>query len=240
MLPCSKYLPWISLNGFHSQVETLSPLTNCSSCKWTACLCVCQTDGASAVLIMSEEKALAMGYKPKAYLRYVHPLWLLELPQWSLSWSAHYVVFSSRQRFCLRVPGPQRSAAFGVSPSTFGKNVTLVLCLVLCVGKKMFNFSLCPFFDSCRPTYATPKVLERAGLTLNDIDVFEFHEAFAVSYHNTFQTVQGWLWTRLKLILMRLWAEIHVTQIPGWDCQNHAYTYKQNRKRDKIFTLGLY
>ncbi|KAG7222645.1 hypothetical protein INR49_026254 [Caranx melampygus] len=28
-----------------------------------------QTDGASAVLIMSEEKALAMGYKPKAYLR---------------------------------------------------------------------------------------------------------------------------------------------------------------------------
>uniref|UniRef100_A0A672R6X4 Trifunctional enzyme subunit beta, mitochondrial n=1 Tax=Sinocyclocheilus grahami TaxID=75366 RepID=A0A672R6X4_SINGR len=28
------------------------------------------TDGASAVLIMSEEKALAMGYKPKAYLRY--------------------------------------------------------------------------------------------------------------------------------------------------------------------------
>lgn len=34
---------------------------------------------------------------------------------------------------------------------------------------------------SHRPTYSTPKVLERAGLTLNDIDVFEFHEAFAVS-----------------------------------------------------------
>ncbi|NXJ86245.1 ECHB enzyme, partial [Trogon melanurus] len=29
------------------------------------------------------------------------------------------------------------------------------------------------------PTYATPKVLEKAGLTLADIDVFEFHEAFA-------------------------------------------------------------
>ena len=27
------------------------------------------TDGASATLIMSEEKALAMGFKPKAYLR---------------------------------------------------------------------------------------------------------------------------------------------------------------------------
>lgn len=32
------------------------------------------------------------------------------------------------------------------------------------------------------PTYATPKVLEKAGLTMADIDVFEFHEAFAVSY----------------------------------------------------------
>lgn len=31
-----------------------------------------------------------------------------------------------------------------------------------------------------RPTYATPKVLEKAGLTLADIDAFEFHEAFAV------------------------------------------------------------
>lgn len=30
------------------------------------------------------------------------------------------------------------------------------------------------------PTYATPKVLEKAGLTLKDIDVWEFHEAFAV------------------------------------------------------------
>lgn len=32
-------------------------------------VCLFQTDGASAVLLMSEEKALAMGYKPKAYLR---------------------------------------------------------------------------------------------------------------------------------------------------------------------------
>ena len=29
------------------------------------------------------------------------------------------------------------------------------------------------------PTYATPKVLEKAGLALKDIDVFEIHEAFA-------------------------------------------------------------
>uniref|UniRef100_A0A8C5NN47 acetyl-CoA C-acyltransferase n=1 Tax=Junco hyemalis TaxID=40217 RepID=A0A8C5NN47_JUNHY len=36
-------------------------------------------------------------------------------------------------------------------------------------------------FPSFSPTYATPKVLEKAGLSMSDIDVFEFHEAFAVS-----------------------------------------------------------
>lgn len=41
---------------------------------------------------------------------------------------------------------------------------------------------------SLRPTYATPKVLEKSGLTLNDIDVFEFHEAFAVSIIFQFST----------------------------------------------------
>ena len=32
-----------------------------------------------------------------------------------------------------------------------------------------------------RPAYATPKILAKAGLTMGDIDVFEYHEAFAVS-----------------------------------------------------------
>ncbi len=38
---------------------------------WVIGLCSpLQTDGASAALIMSEEKALELGFKPKAYLRY--------------------------------------------------------------------------------------------------------------------------------------------------------------------------
>lgn len=37
-----------------------------------------------------------------------------------------------------------------------------------------------------RPAYSTPKVLEKAGLKLQDIDVFEYHEAFAVSLHFNF------------------------------------------------------
>ena len=33
-------------------------------------IAIFQTDGASACLIMSEEKAKALGFKPKAYLRH--------------------------------------------------------------------------------------------------------------------------------------------------------------------------
>ena len=37
-------------------------------------------------------------------------------------------------------------------------------------------------YVSClsRPAYCTPRVLEKAGLKLSDISVFEYHEAFAV------------------------------------------------------------
>uniref|UniRef100_A0A7S3M7M8 acetyl-CoA C-acyltransferase n=1 Tax=Spumella elongata TaxID=89044 RepID=A0A7S3M7M8_9STRA len=72
------------------------------------------TDGATATLIMSEEKALELGYKPKAYIR---------------SWA--YV---------------------GVDPFE-----------ELLLG----------------PTFATAKVLQHMKLSLNDIGVIEFHEAFA-------------------------------------------------------------
>ncbi|XP_060557415.1 trifunctional enzyme subunit beta, mitochondrial-like [Ruditapes philippinarum] len=72
------------------------------------------TDGASACLIMSEEKALALGLKPKAYLR-------------------DYVYVSQ---------DPKDQLLLG-------------------------------------PAYATPKVLDRSGLSMADIDVFEYHEAFA-------------------------------------------------------------
>lgn len=32
------------------------------------------------------------------------------------------------------------------------------------------------------PAYATPRILEKNGLTLKDVDAFEYHEAFAVSF----------------------------------------------------------
>jgi acetyl-CoA acyltransferase len=72
------------------------------------------TDGASATLLMSEERAAAMGYAPKARL-------------------SHYT-------YVAQDPGDE-----------------------LLLG----------------PAYAIPQVLDAAGLTLGDIDVFELHEAFA-------------------------------------------------------------
>lgn len=72
------------------------------------------TDGASACLIMTEEKAKQLGLKPKLYLR-------------------DFVYVSQ---------DPKDQLLLG-------------------------------------PTYATPKVLARAGLSLQDIDVWEVHEAFA-------------------------------------------------------------
>lgn len=72
------------------------------------------TDGASAVLLMSEDKAKQMGHKPLAFLR----------------------------EFVYVAQDPKDQLLLG-------------------------------------PAYAVPKVLAKAGLTLKDIDVFEFHEAFA-------------------------------------------------------------
>jgi len=72
------------------------------------------TDGASAVLIMSEEKALKLGFTPKAIIK---------------SWTYTAV-------------DPFEDLLLG-------------------------------------PTYATAQILRASGLTIKDIDVVEFHEAFA-------------------------------------------------------------
>lgn len=45
-----------------------------------------------------------------------------------------------------------------------------------------FEFHLISFVIICRPAYSTPKVLEKSGLKMEDIDAFEYHEAFAVSF----------------------------------------------------------
>ena len=89
------------------------------------------TDGAAAVLLMSEERAKAEGYEPLAYIR---------------SWAVAAVD-----------PGGQ-----------------------LLMG----------------PALAIPKALERAGLKLADIDLFEMHEAFAAQVASNLQALESDAWAK--------------------------------------------
>ncbi|MDZ7772990.1 MAG: acetyl-CoA C-acyltransferase [Balneolaceae bacterium] len=49
------------------------------------------------------------------------------------------------------------------------------------------------------PAYATPKVLDAMGLTLDDIDVFEFHEAFAGQILTVLKALDSQTFAREKL-----------------------------------------
>ena len=92
------------------------------------------TDGASAVLLMSEEKAKALGYEPLGYIR---------------SW--HYTALSPRDQ--------------------------------LLQG----------------PAYAAPVALDRAGVTMKDIELWEIHEAFAAQVMSNLQAMDSDAFARDKL-----------------------------------------
>ena len=92
------------------------------------------TDGASAVLLMSEEKAKALGYEPLGYIR---------------SW-----------------------AYTALAPS----------------GQLLQG-----------PAYAAPLALDRAGVTMNDIDLLEMHEAFAAQVLSNLQALDSDVFARKEL-----------------------------------------
>lgn len=92
------------------------------------------TDGASAVLLMSEERAKDLGYEPLGYIR---------------SW--HYTALSPRDQ--------------------------------LLQG----------------PAYAAPVALDRAGVTMKDIELWEIHEAFAAQVLSNLQAMDSDEFARTKL-----------------------------------------
>lgn len=92
------------------------------------------TDGASAVLLMSQEKAKALGIRPLGYIR--------------------------SYAFCAVDPFDQ-----------------------LLIG----------------PAYSTPLALDRAGLTLSDVNLFDFHEAFAAQVLSVVQALESDAFAREKL-----------------------------------------
>jgi acetyl-CoA acyltransferase len=92
------------------------------------------TDGAAAVLLMSEERARAEGYEPLAFIK---------------AW-----------------------ANTAVDPA----------------GQLLMG-----------PAFAIPKVLERAGLELSDMDLIEMHEAFAAQVASNIQALESDAFAREKL-----------------------------------------
>lgn len=101
---------------------------------------------------MTEEKALALGYTPKAYLRFLSPCSMFVLCNW-------HSICAGTMYMCLRI---QKTS------SSLGEGTCSDVCGFTCM------------FLLPSPAYATPRLLDRAGMTLKDIDVFEYHEAFAV------------------------------------------------------------
>jgi acetyl-CoA acyltransferase len=87
------------------------------------------TDGAAAVLLMSEDKAAALGYQPIGYIR--------------------------------------SYASAAVDP-----------------GEQLLQ----------APVLAAPKALQRAGLTLRDIDLVEMHEAFAAQVLSNLRGFESPMW----------------------------------------------
>jgi acetyl-CoA acyltransferase len=92
------------------------------------------TDGASAVLLMSEGKAKALGYEPLGYIR-----------SWAYS---------------------------ALSPA----------------GQLLQG-----------PAYAAPEALDRAGVTMKDIELWELHEAFAAQVLSNFQALDSDEFARREL-----------------------------------------
>jgi acetyl-CoA acyltransferase len=109
------------------------------------------TDGASACLIMTEEKALALGYKPKAYLR----------------------------DFLYVSQDPKDQLLLG-------------------------------------PAYAIPRILKKAGLTVNDIDAFEIHEAFAGQVLANLKALDSDFFGQKYLGLKQKFGTVPMDKINNW------------------------
>jgi len=66
------------------------------------------------------------------------------------------------------------------------------------------------------PTYATSKVLEKSGLTLDDIDVFELHEAFAAQILTNLQCMASDQFAKDRLGRDKALGEIPMEKLNRW------------------------
>ena len=62
------------------------------------------------------------------------------------------------------------------------------------------------------PAYAMPRALKQAGVQWSDIDLFEFHEAFAAQVLSTFKAIESKDWCKEKLGMDRAIGSIDLTR----------------------------
>ncbi len=100
------------------------------------------------------------------------------------------------------------------------------------------------------PAYAAPRVLDEMGLTLDDIDVFEFHEAFAGQILTVLKALSSDAFAREKLGRDRAVGEIPMEKFNSWGGSlslGHPFgatgvrlvTTAANRLREEDGTLAL-
>jgi acetyl-CoA acyltransferase len=63
------------------------------------------------------------------------------------------------------------------------------------------------------PAYAMPKALKKAGVTWNDIDIFEFHEAFAAQVLATIRAIGSKEWCKEKLGLDKAIGDVDMSRL---------------------------
>jgi acetyl-CoA acyltransferase len=63
------------------------------------------------------------------------------------------------------------------------------------------------------PAYAIPRALKKAGVSFKDMDIFEFHEAFAAQVLSTFRAIESKQWAKDKLGVDQAIGEIDLSKV---------------------------
>jgi acetyl-CoA acyltransferase len=63
------------------------------------------------------------------------------------------------------------------------------------------------------PAYAIPRALKKAGVTFKDMDILEFHEAFAAQVLSTFKAIESREWSKEKLGVDQAIGSIDLTKV---------------------------
>ena len=81
-----------------------------------------------------------------------------------------------------------------------------------------YVFTAGDLYDECLlgPAYSIVKVLQQAGLSLDDMDVIEIHEAFAGQVLSVFNALKSDEWCKKQLGLKKAFGEIPMDKVNQW------------------------